>query len=107
MGGTGEIHLEWGGTRDDHPKWGGCTQVPPKMGGDSCAAEGRAKKGTPPSACFWHLPLHKKINIPISIYNFSKFTGPYYPKYPYLLNYKTIFFIFSCYSSSIPRCVTD
>ena len=37
----------------------------------------------------WISILHKKITIPISIYNFSKFTGPYNPWLPYILNYKT------------------
>ena len=36
-----------GGARDDHPKWGGVPKCRRKWGGDSCAVEGRAKKGTP------------------------------------------------------------
>ena len=36
---------------------GGVYASAAENGGDSCVAEGRAKKGTPPSACFWHLPL--------------------------------------------------
>ena len=46
---------EMGGTPDDHQKWGVYTSAA-ENGGDPCAAEGRAKKGTP-SGCFLHLPL--------------------------------------------------
>ena len=40
---------------------GGVHKCRRKWGGDPCAAEGRPKKGTPPSGCFLHLPL--AINI--------------------------------------------
>ena len=51
MGGTGEFHLEWGGHKMIIPN-GGVYPSAAENGGNSCAAEGRAKKGTPPLSLF-------------------------------------------------------
>ena len=46
MGGKGEVHLEWGGHKMIFQNGGGVPMTRRKWG-DLCAAEGRAKKGTP------------------------------------------------------------
>ena len=43
---------------------GGYTHVPPKMG-DSCAAEGHAKKGTPPQPVFGTFPKYAMTFIKV------------------------------------------
>ena len=61
MGGDGRISSGMGGGHEMIiPNGGGVPKCRRKWGGDSCAAEGRAKKGTPPLSLFLAPSLNKQ-----------------------------------------------
>ena len=66
MGGMGEVHLEWGGHEMIIPK-----------GGDSCTAEGRAKKGSPPQPSL--TVLNSLISLRKVFYQCIKLLNRNYP----------------------------